>query len=64
MHGRWVEYFRLFRCFTCLHPYARPGAQPGFSEGGGGTLKITKNSPQTSPEKLFITISATRFRAP
>ena len=32
--------------------------------GGGGTLKITINSPQKSQEKRFITISATRFRAP
>ena len=53
---------------VCVHSWirvttARSGAQPGFSEGGG-TLKITINSPQTSPEELFITISATRFRAP
>ena len=29
--------------------------------GRGGTLKITINSPQTSPEKLFITISDARY---
>ena len=53
-------------CFVVLLVYTRrlgQGRSQDFRKGGG-TLKITINSPQMSPEKLFITISATRFRAP